>query len=321
VKDRQQSMFPIAVKKHHRNWTGHTTRANVFTSMKERPAFNATAEPLPTARDGRHLKALKRDYLALLDDPASREQTVQDFLEQHSVLIPIPWMLNHGLHFDVVISKFPLDTSLVTDFAYLTKSTTEWYAVFMELESPSKHIFTTNLKAPRFSAEFNAALAQLQDWKLFVERHAAEVRDRLSVLLRPLPKNRLRFKFVLVYGRNAEFGSNQDRIDHFAELNSQDRKVLTYDSPLGTLRTRGATRKNILTVARRAFKLKYLNDLRTGLFTYLLPNELEVSRKQTEELRAAGYHMDRWTKGLCLRVNHKYPDTETYLRSDEFKQL
>ena len=54
--------------------------------LRKRLAFNATSEPLPAGRNGRYLKRLKRDYLALLDDRACGEQTVQDFLEQHSVV-------------------------------------------------------------------------------------------------------------------------------------------------------------------------------------------------------------------------------------------
>jgi Domain of unknown function (DUF4263) len=82
-------------------------------------------------------------------------------------------MLNHGLHFDVMISKFPLDTSLKSDFAYRTKSTGEWYLTLMELEHPSKAIFTNN-KVPTFSANFNAAIGQIDGWKAFIEQHSDE---------------------------------------------------------------------------------------------------------------------------------------------------
>ena len=110
-------------------------------------------------------------------------------------------MLNHGLHFDVVISKFPLDTSLRSDLAYLTKSTAQWYLTLIELEHPAKKIFTENKKVATLSADFNAALSQIASWRIFTESHGDEVKRRLHrLMLGKLAKNRVRFRFVLIYG-------------------------------------------------------------------------------------------------------------------------
>jgi hypothetical protein len=229
-------------------------------------------------------------------------------------------MLNHGLHFDVVISKFAIDTSLKSDFAYLTKSTAEWYVTLIELEQPSKAIFTENKQVPKFSAQFNEALGQIANWKAFIERHTDEVKDRLSRLLGHLSKNRFRFKFVLVYGRNAELGSNQDRIDRFSQLNGDDLRVLTYDSLIRGLRLRGGHRKNILAVARRGFKLKHLNYYPGSLFAHLSPHDIEISDEQAAALKAKGLQMDKWKKGALLKINQRYPDTESFMESDDFKK-
>jgi antiviral defense system Shedu protein SduA len=272
--------------------------------MKKHSNTTRRSSSFQLFKNKEYSRRMVKDYAVLLNNIASAEQDIQDFLEQRSELIPMPWMLNHGLHLDVMISKFPLDTSLATDLTYLTKSTTQWYAVFMELEDPSKRIFTGNRKTPRFSADFNAALGQLEDWKLFVESHADAVRERLSPLLRPLGKNRVRFKFVLMYGRNSELGSNQDRIDRFAAQNSNDRILLTYDSLARNSRMLADGPKNNLTLTRRAFKLKHLNNPLTGLFTYLRSHELAVPKEHHDELSAAGYRLDRWRKGSLLRVNH-----------------
>jgi hypothetical protein len=70
------------------------------------------------------------------------EQAAQDFIEAHTELFFPPHLLNHRIHLDLLVSKFRLDTTLVTDFAYLTKSSAEWYIVFVELEDPSKQLFT-----------------------------------------------------------------------------------------------------------------------------------------------------------------------------------
>jgi Domain of unknown function (DUF4263) len=288
--------------------------------MKKRSTATRRSSSLRLFKSKERLKGIVKEYRALLNDTASGEQAIQEFLERRSELIPLPWMLNHGLHHDVIISKFPLDTSLITDLMYLTKSTTQWYAVFMELENPSKRIFTENRKTPRFSADFNAALGQLDDWKLFVESHADAVRERLSPLLRPLGRNRVRFRFALIYGRNSELLSNQDRIDRFAARSSNDRMVLSYDSLARNSRALHDGPKNILTLTRRGFRLKYLNNPLTGLFAYLRPHELEVPKEHAKELCAAGYRLDRWEAGSLLRVNHKYPDVRTFSESEEFRR-
>ena len=72
-------------------------------------------------------------------DKTVDENTMQDFLEMHTPFIPTPFMQNHGLHFNSFISKFPVGPWF-TDFAYLTKSTVEWYLVLMEIESPHKKL-------------------------------------------------------------------------------------------------------------------------------------------------------------------------------------
>jgi hypothetical protein len=85
------------------------------------------------------------EFTQLLDSPPpsgrQKEQVVQDFLENHSVLIPTPNRLNHQLHFDVIVSKFPLSTELITDYVYLTKSSDTWRVTFVELEMPDKKIW------------------------------------------------------------------------------------------------------------------------------------------------------------------------------------
>jgi hypothetical protein len=286
-----------------------------------KPKPDYALEPSPIPKSATFLRQLSKRYYGLLNSGSVNEQVVQDFLEEHSELIPVPWMLNHGVHFGLVISKFALDTSLKSDFAYLTKSTAEWYLTLMELEHPSKPIFTANKKVPTFSAEFNAALGQIDSWKAFLEHHRDEVKTRLSSLLGHMRNNRLRFKFVLVYGRNSELESSQDRIDRFGQLNGHDLKVLTYDSLITGLRHRGGTRKNILTVARRAFKLKHLNCYPGSLFAYLSPHDIEVSDEQIAALEAQDFQMHKWQNGSLLSWNQRYPDAQSFHESDHFKNI
>jgi len=108
----------------------------------------------------------------LLSSTDISENEIQDFLETHSELIPTPWLLNHALHLEVVISKFPLGTGLVTDFAYLTKSSVAWDLCLVEIEDPKKKIFTTDQKRVVFNSDFTRAKGQVDSWKCFLRIQA-----------------------------------------------------------------------------------------------------------------------------------------------------
>ena len=73
----------------------------------------------------------------------------------------MPFLLNHYLHMNCVISKFKLGNEFVTDFAYLTKSSDYWEFVLVELEDAKKKIFTNDKENIYFHSEFNHAYDQI----------------------------------------------------------------------------------------------------------------------------------------------------------------
>jgi len=139
-------------------------------------------------------EALLSSFSALLEGPApqgrQKEQVVQDYLELHNELVPTPNLLNHHLQLNSIVSKYPLSTDLITDYLYLTKSSGSWIITLVELESPDKDIFTSDLKRATPTAPFTAALAQVMDWKSYVEDHKSELLERLAPLLVPHPMRR-----------------------------------------------------------------------------------------------------------------------------------
>ena len=60
--------------------------------------------------------------LRKLLDKKTGEQQVHDFLEEHPYLLPGFGDLHHGPYGGVVVTKFPLSTSFVTDFAYISSN-------------------------------------------------------------------------------------------------------------------------------------------------------------------------------------------------------
>jgi hypothetical protein len=247
-----------------------------------------------------------KEYEDLLSSDVS-ENDVQQFLESHSELIPLPFLLNHALHLESVITKLPLGNTLITDFAYLTKSSVRWWLCLMELEDPKKKIFTTDRQRVVFSSDFNHALGQVESWKSFLEGDGrSTVLGALAPLLKVMSHNRVLFKYSLVYGRSGEFAGDQERINRFAQLDRGDLRVLTYDSVLSALHHNQPYRKNILSQKLNGFTLKQMNQPDTLLLSSLGPHELFLKPEQESLLRQDGFQIDRWKDGNLLKVNGRW---------------
>jgi len=271
-------------------------------------------------------ESLIQDYLAMLEtDPPSgrkKEQVVQDFLETHTELIPTPVLLNHGLHLDSVLSKFPLDTSLVTDLAYITKSSDRWFVVLVELERPEKEIFKSATKRVATTQKFNEALDQIGDWQTFIEANGAEVVRRLMPLLAPtsMIRNLVHFKYVLIIGRSANKNLTRARQAYLARLREQKNiDVMSYDSLVNNYRYLGGDPKNVLRLTGEQYGFKYLNDPPFALFSYLGPDVLTLSKEQGEALAALDYDIDRWREGELLVVNGKHTERTAFERAEAKK--
>nr|GLK21608.1 hypothetical protein GCM10017606_24350 [Microbacterium terregens] len=132
-------------------------------------------------------EALASAFEDLLVDEGKDENDIQAFLEQHTELLDTSsWLLNHRLHMNCVIAKFPIG-GRSADFAYLTKSSDRWTLVLVEIERATKPLFTSSSKHFGNSAAFNDALAQTAVWRDQWEQHRSEVRERLLPLLVPRP--------------------------------------------------------------------------------------------------------------------------------------
>ncbi|KAI4451591.1 hypothetical protein C823_006151 [Eubacterium plexicaudatum ASF492] len=81
---------------------------------------------------------LLEQYFDVIEKNGNTENQIQEFLEENTIFIPMPFLLNHYLHMNCVISKFKLGNEFVTDFAYLTKSSDYWEFVLVELEDAKR---------------------------------------------------------------------------------------------------------------------------------------------------------------------------------------
>jgi len=248
-----------------------------------------------------------REFESLLDSGYG-ENPVQSFLESHAELIPTPFLLNHSLHLLSVVSKLRLTQDLITDFVYLTKSSSSWQCCLVEIEDPQKRIFTNDLERVVFHSDFNKALGQLDSWKCFVDGGGADqILQSLAPLMKVMPNNRVHFKYALVYGRRAEMHGNQDRINRWDQISNEDRRVVTFDSLISGLQHANfPMKKSILTKRLKGFQLKRLNGVMTPLFASISNHELYIDDDTEKELLRMGYSMKSWRNGKLLTSNHKY---------------
>lgn len=254
-------------------------------------------------------EALAAEFERLLADNDKDENDIQAFLEQHTEFLDTSsWLLNHRLHMNCVIAKFPI-AGRTAHFAYLTKSSDRWILVLVEIERASKSLFTMSSKHVGSSGEFNEAVAQAAVWRDHWEDRREQVRDRLLPLLVPPPmaRNRIELRRVLVIGRSRTKDHNQAQRDRIATIEEDQKiKILTYDSLLRSYRDGRGEKKCVLSPRSKGFAIKRLDGLPKLLFAYVFPENLEVSAAIGSELKAHGYQIDAWRNNQLLRFNEKW---------------
>lgn len=254
----------------------------------------------------------RETYENLLANPppgkTKKELHVQRFLEENSSLIPTPALLNHHLHHKCVISQFPLDTTLIPDFVYITKSSILWRIVLVELESPDKQIFKTSKKQVGFRSEFNEAFEQIRSWKVFVQDNRDAILKRLRPFWRPehMRSNPVEFSYALVYGRSSEYENRPRRAQSLAQL-QKDESVhfFSYDSLFRASDNGWNYKKNVMCFNKDVFSFKYLHCEPGNLFCFVSPDDLKLAPEHKMKLLSWGYQIDEWENGQMLKIDGK----------------
>ncbi|MFT3714019.1 MAG: DUF4263 domain-containing protein [Archangium sp.] len=170
------------------------------------------------------------EYEALISRTDLKEQEVQHFIEQHPRFLPLKWVQNHGVHFNLFIRKPDLLGKLAADFLFLSKSSVDWHCVLIEIEKPTTRLFKP--KTDEIHGEFQAGLDQVLSWKAFLQSpgRIEALKSSLKFLMGPMANNPMFVRYVLVAGRRKEFEGNETRRNLFAARRSEDVDVMTFDS-------------------------------------------------------------------------------------------
>ncbi|MCW7494690.1 DUF4263 domain-containing protein [Leptospira sp. 2 VSF19] len=259
---------------------------------------------------------LIKDFESTLDNEPpkgkQKEQVVQDFLETNTEIFTPPNLLNHRLHFESIISKFPLDTSLITDFVYLTKSSGEWIITLVELESPNKKFFRSGISPIRCTSEFSGALDQIQSWQNFINKNKSQIINKLQPLMHPMKmrQNPISFQYWLIYGRSNEKNSSAEKLEYIKSIENKHKIIIySFDSLITAYRNElYSYKKNILKLEKTYFKFKYLNTLPEHIFASMTSDELSLDQDQIDYLKKNGYEIDEWRNGELLTHNIFYTE-------------
>ena len=224
----------------------------------------------------------KKEFLKLLAE-SHQEQIYQSFLEKHTRFIPREFVQNHGIGSSLVLRKLSFGADFKSDFFYFSKSTDDWNAVFIEIEKPSSQFFKTNTN--QFHPDFVAALQQINQWRAWFlsDQNKGSFLSTVSAIQVPrhMARNPTYPKYVLVFGRRSEYEGNEDRRRLVKASESEDFKIITFDSL-----AEGLSGKYELSIGSRHNQfIDILTDEITdpGLYSWVEPTQLRVS----ETLHAA----------------------------------
>ncbi len=164
------------------------------------------------------------------------ESAFQDFLERHPCLLPggegtgDSFGGHHGSWGGIAIAEPPVPGIFIKrpDFMWLTKNSEDLIPVLIEIEAPSKRWLTD--KGNR-THELTHAEGQLADWRQKLDDPA--VRSQFADLYEFPQRWTQRFnfapRFMLIYGRQAEFSEHPDRNRKRRGLRDPSIGAMTFD--------------------------------------------------------------------------------------------
>jgi Domain of unknown function (DUF4263) len=227
---------------------------------------------------------LRTKYISLIDGKPN-EQIIQDFIEENSQLVPREFVQNHGIHCDLVLRKVTFGSDYKTDFFYLSKSSDDWNAVFIEIEKPSSRFFKG--KTTELHSDFNKGVGQIKKWKswMSIEGNQKTFLNSINALRVParMAQNPTKNKYVLVIGRRQEYEGNEQRRRLVESYEDSDFKIITFDSLAEAL----DSKRELYIAAKRNEFVEILSHdvVDAGLFAWVEPTQLQVSQRLLSKLK------------------------------------
>lgn len=188
---------------------------------------------MPTKADFRPLQL----ELECLLESGSTEQALQTFLETNTEFILRQFVQHHCIANDLVLTKLALGQDLVSDFAFVTGSSVDFWIVLIELEKPTAKFFKdSNGKGQlEIHSDFRKGLDQINRWRSWL-KVPANLLHLYEHQVGPIVRSHIHreplVKYVLVTGRRTMY---RDCVQHRNLVKAQERddfKILSWDAVL-----------------------------------------------------------------------------------------
>jgi hypothetical protein len=241
----------------------------------------------------------------LLDVPGITELDLKAFFEHYTCALPMPWRLNHGIHFNFVFPQLALSHGSITDFVYLTKSSATWWCVLVEFERPNARLFQDASRTVRTHSDLTAGLDQIRDWKDYLQSNAKAFLDQIEPVRVPLERNPVQFKYVLVIGRRGEFEKSTPKLRRYSSLETgegaPDVRGMTYDAVLSEFRNKSKRDYDLLARNGMRFRFRRYFPRRASFWDYLTKDQLSLTSEQLQQAEGAGIRVTEWNAGRGLQ--------------------
>jgi hypothetical protein len=201
------------------------------------PGYLAASELTAPGRPSEEVynELLMAQWRALLDSPASQdERLLQAFLERHPSLLPgsntVDGDSGHTAFPLAVISqpKLPGLSDRYPDFMWIANDSDSLYPILIEIETPYKQWFYGN--RAEIHSDLTHAQGQLAEWRAWFNRgHNRTLFLDQYEIPHQLRDNRLSPRFVLIYGRRANYAGSRLRKAKRAELAREDERLMSFD--------------------------------------------------------------------------------------------
>lgn len=241
------------------------------------------------------------------------ENSIQEFMELNSELIPTPRLMSGGLFCESVISKYPVSHNLITDFVFVSVASGKVQITLVELENSVKKIFMKN-KSHKFHGDFTGAFYQVNSWQryLYTPARKTEFLDRLRGFLpegMPACCPEINY-FLIISGALPSGAEYQKTLDSYAQSVGID--IWTYEDVISAL-PYSTGDKNILARSGSGYSVKRLGASRRMLLSNLGPASLSVhsdvfntleqnAQEEVKQWRSGGYRKaDPWRIKLLGR--------------------
>lgn len=205
--------------------------------LLEKPLFNITYKQergptVPPFND--YAQRILREFHTLIDSEPL-ESKVQEFLERHPSMVPGAWTpgtrSGHGPLYNALIAqpKLPGFDARVPDFLWLSKHSSSLFAAMIEIEKPSKTLFTS---APVPTAEYTQAYNQFAQWRIWfdIPSNKQLFFDHYGITAKQLFSLGFDLHLLLVFGRRSEFVNAPPLSKLRGKLvNGPDEELLSFD--------------------------------------------------------------------------------------------